>query len=299
MALRTVFSVSGRLQSFSAAEGSSPRDQRLLAFGRETRAQNREFSPIFRLTPRSPVSNAFIGKVNRAYRALPPYLQQALEDSGLKIILSRFLTGGFPKLKGKQPDGWHPGDTWDNVDGLTIGNGRNCRIGLAEFAWDTPRKSATRQWNDPRRYNRKHYDVDLTRWQIVRPKQYDARNCLLLKTIWPGRILRHEVGHAVDRLLNGFAASKAFADAYRADYRLLPRNLKRRWKMNYTLLNPKTRKPGAIAKEETFAEVFASLYGGGCDYVYLMRKHFKNVTAVIIQALRELEASKKSVRKAA
>lgn len=81
-------------------------------------------------------------------------------------------------------------------------------------------------------------------------------------------VLRHEVGHLVDFLLRRFSWREQFSIAYARDIAKIPETL--REQLQYYL------QPGKAGPEETFAELFAILIGGGNDPASdaTMREHF-------------------------
>jgi hypothetical protein len=65
------------------------------------------------------------------------------------------------------------------------------------------------------------------------------------------------LGHAVDETYGNLSADAAFRAAYHADVADI--------RANNIPLDPYYLQPGDAGPEETFAEVFAQMYGGGAD----------------------------------
>lgn len=88
-------------------------------------------------------------------------------------------------------------------------------------------------------------------------------------------ILRHEVGHAFDNYLGNFSHSPAFKRAYESSVARIP--AAERPYLSYYL------QPGSGGIEETFAELFASCQGQGCDSTIdeLLHRRFPALAAMI------------------
>jgi hypothetical protein len=70
-------------------------------------------------------------------------------------------------------------------------------------------------------------------------------------------VTRHEVGHAADEVYGNFSRDPAFRAAYNADVAAI--------RANNTPVDPYFLQGGDAGPEETFAEGFAQMYGGGID----------------------------------
>lgn len=102
------------------------------------------------------------------------------------------------------------------------------------------------------------------------------------KPVTPERrvgILRHEIGHAFDNYLGNFSHSPAFKRAYASAAAKIPAAEKE--PLSYYL------QPGSGGIEETFAELFASCSGQGCDRAIdqLLHKRFPSLVAMIENVL--------------
>lgn len=88
-------------------------------------------------------------------------------------------------------------------------------------------------------------------------------------------ILRHEFGHAVDQYLGNFSHTPAFVAAYNKGAASISGYEART--LNYYL------QPGDAGREETFAELFASLNDVACDRNsdILLRNHFPELVQLI------------------
>ncbi len=72
-------------------------------------------------------------------------------------------------------------------------------------------------------------------------------------------VTRHELGHAADEVYGHFSRDPAFRAAYNADVADI--------RANNTPVDPYYLQAGDAGPEETFAEVFAQMYGGGLDSI--------------------------------
>lgn len=95
-------------------------------------------------------------------------------------------------------------------------------------------------------------------------------------------VLRHETGHAVDAALDNYSQESDFKAAYDKDVAVLPKDVKA--KLEYLL------QPDGAGEQETFAEVFAAIYGGSANQseTALILQSFPNVTTLMRQKLASL-----------
>lgn len=107
-------------------------------------------------------------------------------------------------------------------------------------------------------------------------------------------VLRHELGHLLHNtsplLYDQDGSNDDFYDAYTDDLeQLSPED---REKFSYLIQTDDIEIPNARGMKEAFAEVFASLYGGGCKDDEVVQKAFPNTTAYMKQAMKQLIDSK-------
>lgn len=97
-------------------------------------------------------------------------------------------------------------------------------------------------------------------------------------------ILRHEFGHAVDQYLGNLSHSPAFIAAYNRGVKSVSPYEAR--VLNYYL------QPGDAGREETFAELFASLNDVACDRNsdILLRNHFPELVNLIRDRVAKVAA---------
>lgn len=173
------------------------------------------------------VSFEFQAKIRRYLKQLPMFAALVINKHALMVDLWHDVPVCVgEELASKKPRGWPKGSTWAQADGFCCQNGR---VVVTEY-----------------RFNKKN---------------------VLVRGDRPRGVLHHELGHAVDRVLNRFSHSKEFLQAYYADVgrmefeRMTGRTRKR---LSYLLqgYSVASGKCCSIAgREETFAEVFASLCG--------------------------------------
>lgn len=104
-------------------------------------------------------------------------------------------------------------------------------------------------------------------------------------------VLRHELGHLLHNtspLLYGQdgLANENFIDAYIEDLENLSQQ--DRETFSYLIQTNDIEKPTIKGCKEAFAEVFASLYGGGCKNDEAVQKAFPHTTAYMKQAVKQL-----------
>jgi hypothetical protein len=62
------------------------------------------------------VSEAFRGRVERAYADLPERMRRLLAEAGYRVVVGRRLSEYRPDLASVRPRGWPEGRTWDDAD---------------------------------------------------------------------------------------------------------------------------------------------------------------------------------------
>lgn len=103
-------------------------------------------------------------------------------------------------------------------------------------------------------------------------------------------VLRHELGHLLHNttplLYDQDGSNDDFTDAYIEDLEnLSPQD---RETFSYLIQTDDIENLTARGFKEAFAEVFASLYGGGCKNDEAVQKAFPNTTAYMKQAVKQL-----------
>ena len=119
---------------------------------------------------------------------------------------------------------------------------------------------------------------------IIAEKRRNKQGQIVACTRTSG-VLRHEVGHAFDVLsgeTNRFqSAGQSFLNAYNADYFRM--NPTRRQELGYYLQR------GRAGHEETFAEAFGIIFGGGSDTAH--REAFTSAFPRTIECVRQAVAA--------
>jgi hypothetical protein len=167
------------------------------------------------------VSLDFRTKARDAAKTIPATVWKGLTRHGWRVHFAEFVIDAAPSLRGAQPRGWPRDMTWENTDAVHLPEER-----LLVFA-------------EKRR----------------------RRDGKVITTNRIAGVLRHEVGHAFDKLVGKagqpFSSSPEFFTVYQYDSGRVPANV--RDKLQYYL---QMRSAG---RQETFAEAFAIVLGGGSD----------------------------------
>jgi hypothetical protein len=128
--------------------------------------------------------------------------------------------------------------------------------------------------------------------ELIKPPEQDT----FLPQTPPNRgltVLRHELGHLLHNtsplLYDQDGSNDDFSDAYIEDLENL--SLQDRETFSYLIQTDDIENPSARGYKEAFAEVFASLYGGGCKDDEAVQKAFPNTTAYMKQAVKQLIAT--------
>lgn len=169
----------------------------------------------------SPVSEDFRRRIDDAAGSIPDSVWQALWEAGWQVQMAEFVLDAAPSLTGEQPRGWPTGLTWEHTDAVNMPQRR--LVVVAE-----------------KRRNRQGEVVPASRIEGV---------------------LRHEVGHAYDRIAGGkhrFQSSDPqFMAAYHRDLKeIAPAD---RGELSYYL------QTDMAGRQEAYAEAFAIVLGGGSD----------------------------------
>ncbi len=187
---------------------------------------------------RKNVSNVFAEKVQEELNIIPEHIKYELAYYNYKIVVCRMLVEEYPELKGEKPRGWSSG-TWSSASGIYFQEEREIIVAEKFINY------YTRGLNNQKK---------------------------------PGCILRHEMGHAVDKvfgkLFTPLSETRAFKLAYNKDKEYIESlQLSKQKQLSYYLQD------GNSGKEEAFAETFANLLGGGADVISndCFSKYFSNV----------------------
>jgi hypothetical protein len=172
--------------------------------------------PNVEISPK--LSDQFLQQIDRAVSIIPESVLKALEQHGDSLKLSPQLKDLLPELSGKPIPGDPSGRVFDQSPGLYYR--REKSIIIFEYVMDT---------HPP--------------FRVIKNNRA------------PG-ILRHELGHALDRALGGRSDYDDFQRAYNQDVDTID-NVSMIDEYAYYL----TRK----GRSELFAELFAVLQGGGAD----------------------------------
>ncbi len=197
---------------------------------------------------RANVSDAFMRQVDQALEAIPIATRNALAAAGYRVVVGENLTAILPHLQGQTPRGWPPGSSWNQTDGAQDQDRRIVAIGARRLQAGPGGRSV---WVDNDR---------------------------------AGGVVRHEVGHALNVALGGgrgqlFSNSAEFQADYDRDLRDMTQA--HRQQLAYLL------QPGAGGRDETFAEVTASLFGGSTNASQneAIRQAFPNVANLLYRPL--------------
>lgn len=202
------------------------------------------------LKPGREASPDFKKEAQAAFDKLPEGVKKLFKDSGISLSIVPNMThkDGVPEAyKRDMPRNWPPGSSWDNADGTAV---YGSKVVVAEF-----------------RHN-------------LQTKEWEKNNRA-------AGVVRHESGHALDKVLGGkdprsfYSDSKEFKEAYEKDVaRLTP---EQKQKLSY-YLNPNG------GRQETFADVFALTNGGPTNkqQTELLSKAFPNVQDVVKKKVASL-----------
>jgi hypothetical protein len=169
------------------------------------------------------VSKEFQLLVQKTIEEMPLPVKKILKGGGYTVLAAGTVCEALPHLRMDHPRGWPPGVTWDHTDGT-------------------------------QNYDKRAIVVSERFRSTKTGVEWEAAD----RT---AGVLRHESGHAIDRLLgtNGTALSESdgFKVAYERD--LIGITPADRKVLSYHL------QPGVPGRSETFADVFAVLIGGPCN----------------------------------
>lgn len=191
-------------------------------------------------------SPEFTEKMNKAFEELPPHIQKLLEKHGVTVESARKITDAMPEFKGVKPFKDRPGDYDSGVGALTSGDGKKIVIPEGRI------------------------NVETGKWEPMGNREPS---------------LRHEVGHALDHILEtgkSFSQSQEFIDAYNRDIAKIPPEDAR---IIQGLIGDT---PGKHS--EAFAEVCAAMHGGSNAIAMpLIQRHFTETAELIRRRISEAE----------
>ncbi|MBW3597290.1 MAG: hypothetical protein KY475_08450 [Planctomycetes bacterium] len=203
----------------------------------------------------SPVSDDFRRRIEAASATIPDNVWRTLWEAGWRVQMAEFVVDAAPSLVGERPRGWPTGLTWEHTDAVNMPQRR--LVVVAE-----------------RRRNLKGEIVSSSRIEGV---------------------LRHEVGHAYDRIAGGrygFDSSHPqFLKAYHRDLQTIAGA--DREVLAYYLQGD------AAGRQEAYAEAFALVLGGGSDPPKQMAflRAFPRVTAHLEKTLTSGGGAEQTARR--
>jgi hypothetical protein len=174
------------------------------------------------------VSATFQTSVREGMDTVPSAVRQAAVEAGYSVTGGKTLLDIAPRLKtAPPPRGYGIGSTWENADGVTLWKEKIIAVAATTKLLDGT--------------------IDVTS-----PKRV-------------GAVLRHEYGHVINGLLAA-SDTQEFKSAYATDVKsLLPwlekvKNIDAKKELDYLL------QADAAGRQETFADLFATLFGGGTTH---------------------------------
>jgi hypothetical protein len=200
----------------------------------------------------SPVSDDFRRRIEDASATIPENVWQTLWEAGWRVQMAEFVLDAAPMLTGERPRGWPTGLTWEHTDAV----------------------------NMPRR-----------RMVVVAEKRRNLQGEIVPASRIEG-VLRHEVGHAFDRIIGGrygFDSSHPkFVAAYHRDLKTIAEG--DRDVLGYYLQGD------AAGRQEAYAEAFAVVLGGGSDPAKheAFLRAFPRVTAHLEKAITDRDADQRT-----
>jgi hypothetical protein len=176
-----------------------------------------------RVVNRLPFEDAeFLEEVSGALESLPAELREHIARNGWRIELVTMVVDAAPELRSKRPNGWSAQSVWENADAVHLPKQKRILI-------------ATHRRNQAGR--------------IVRTHRVPY-------------VVRHEIGHAVDRIYgNGgkcYSDSSHYVASHLADCASISATARQ-------ALDYYARQRSRAARQESFAELFAMQYGGGTE----------------------------------
>lgn len=200
------------------------------------------------------VSQSHVRKADWIILALPEGLQRHFRKKGCEVKLARTMDEIVPNLTGSPDEktGLEKKRAWNEVTGYAKGT----VIAVPEFVMKPSKGALATQVQPSRGLN----------------------------------VLRHELGHVLHNtsplLYDEDGANDEFYEAYTEDLtQLSPQDRKR---FHYGIQTEDIETPTAAGMKEAFAEVFASLYGGGTIDSQAIQNAFPRTKAYMAKAVKEL-----------
>lgn len=191
------------------------------------------------------VSDRFVAEINTALQRIPAPLIDLIVRSGNSLAFIETIIEARPDLHGKTPVGMPPGTTFENLRGFFDGETKTLYV--------------------PEYY---------------RPRLQHTRG--LVKNSMSAAVLRHEIGHALDRVLDMASATLEFQQAYTADLAEFQDD----WMDDFAYF---WQHDEARNRREVLAELFAAHYGGGPhDESRQIRLVFSCCNEVLKKRLQEI-----------
>lgn len=229
-----------------------------------------ELSPLVRTIPRKPVSLDFLKALNQAVLSLPEYIQKHLSLHEVDIVATPWVVSAFPALRNAStPPGYDTSSSWEDCPAVYS----QSTIALAEFTRH-PLVSQLPKWLSP-----------LTKTLLSKPLAPQSQHDNI------PRMLRHEVGHAIDDTFGLLSCRPPFTTALQNDLKACSEHVQKRLQYFIQGSTPQeTTRQGCL---EAFAESVASLYGGGCVKAKEFQKAFPNCVDYayrVIKSVMSLQA---------
>jgi len=191
------------------------------------------------------VSDRFVAEMDTALQQIPAALIDRVVADGNILSFVETILEDRPDLRGKTPVGMPPGTTFENLRGLFDGKTKTLYV----------------------------------------PEYYRARlqpTQGLVKNIMSTAVLRHELGHALDRTLRMVSETSEFKQAYDADLAEIQEGMEGDFAYFWRHEDDRNRR-------EVFAELFAVRYGGGPhDESRQIRYVFSRCNDVLNKYLQEM-----------
>ncbi len=194
--------------------------------------------PNVEISPK--LSDPFLQEIDQALSVIPAWVLTTVEQHGDSLKLSPQLKELLPELSGKPIPGDPSGRIFDQLPGL---------------------------------YHRENKIIAI--FESVTDEDFPFRS---IKNNRASGVLRHEMGHALDRALGGGSDQPAFRRAYDQDIAEIN---------DEALIDNYAYYLTRKGRSELFAELFAVLQGGGADEKTRNIKQVFPATVVALQALLE------------
>jgi hypothetical protein len=191
------------------------------------------------------ISDHFIAEIETALQHIPASLVDRVVADGHTLSFVETVLEARPDLRGNTPVGMPPGTTFENLRGFFDGETKTLYV----------------------------------------PEYYRARlqpTQGLVKNTMSAAVMRHELGHALDRALGMASATLEFQRAYETDLA----ELQNEWMDDFAYF---WQHDDARNRREIFAELFAEYYGGGPhDESRQLQYIFSHCNEILKKCLREI-----------